>query len=109
MSGDEGTSFSFTITKTGSTTSNFSVNYATANNTAVESSDYAAVAGTLTFAPTETTKTVSVTVHQNGINAEPTESFFLNLSDATGGATISDGQGIGTINDVSDPNPCPLC
>lgn len=109
-SGDEGTTFSFTVTKSGSTTSSCSINYATANNTAVAPGDFTAIASTLlTFAPSETTKTVGVIVKLNGASAEPTETFFLNLSGATGGATISDSQGVGTIYDVFDENPCPLC
>jgi hypothetical protein len=107
--GDEGTTFTFTVTKAGTTSSSCSISYASANNTAVAPGDYTAVSGTLTFAGNETTKTVSVTVNQNGINAEPTETFHLNLSAATGGATISDSQGVGTIYDVFDENPCPLC
>ncbi len=68
-----------------------------ANGTATAGVDYTAVSGTLTFAPGETTKTVFVPVLNDAL-AEPTETFTLNLSNATG-AVIIDGQGVATILD----------
>src|SRR5687768_11906034 len=56
----EGSDLSFTVTKTGSTSSSFSVNYATANGTAVAGSDYTAASNTLTFTAAQTAKTVNV-------------------------------------------------
>ena len=82
------------------------VNYATANGTATRRRDYtAAAAGTLTFAPGETTKTVTVAVNGDTLD-EADETFTVNLSAATN-ATIADGQGVGTITD-DDPTP-PIC
>ena len=47
--------------------------------------------------------TASVTI-LGDTTVEPTETFFMNLSNATNGATISDDQGLGTItNDDSLP------
>lgn len=38
---------------------------------------------------------------------EPTpETFYVNLSNPSGGATISDGQGVGTIQDDEIEDPC---
>lgn len=37
------------------------------------------------------------------------EPFSFILSNATGGASIGDGQGIGTIYASGGGNPCPLC
>jgi hypothetical protein len=51
--------------------------------------------GTLSFAPGEITKTVTVTVAGDNI-AESSETFFVNLSNATN-AIIEDAQGRGTI------------
>ena len=62
--------------------------YATANGTAIAGSDYTAVSGSLTFAPGETTKTVTVAVLGDTV-AEADETFVVNLSGA-GGATIAD-------------------
>ncbi len=60
---------------------------------------------TLTFAPNETSKTVTVNV--NGDTAvEANETFFVNLSNSTG-ATIADAQGQGTINNDDAP-PIPV-
>jgi hypothetical protein len=61
--------------------------------------DFQAKAGTLTFAPGETVKTVSVLVIGDHV-AEPNEVLSLNLTDATGGgAVIASGHAVGTIGD----------
>jgi hypothetical protein len=73
------------------------IGYATANGTATAGSDYQAASGTLTFAPGETSKTVTVQVIGDRL-AEPNETFVVNLSQPTN-ATIADGQGAGTIVD----------
>ena len=86
----------FTITRSGPTTGTYTLNYASANGTAVAPGDYAAVSGTLTFAPGETTKTVSVTTNGGG-PGEQTEYMYLNLSSPSGNSTISDAQGLGSI------------
>ncbi|WOH46946.1 Calx-beta domain-containing protein [Bradyrhizobium sp. sBnM-33] len=72
------------------------MNYATANSTAAAGSDYVATAGTLSFADGQATQTASVTIKGDTIY-EPTETFFVNLTGATNGGTIRDGQGLGTI------------
>ena len=101
----EGGALSFTVTKTGSTSSSFSVNYATANGTAIAGSDYTAASGTLTFAAAEMTKTVTVsTIDDTAV--EGAETLYVNLSGATGGATITDSQGVGTINDNDTAATC---
>ena len=87
--------FTFTITLGAASTGSVTVDYATADGTAVSGSDYLAASGTLTFTPGQTSKTVTVSV-LGDLTAEPNETFFLNLSSATG-AIISDAQGLGTI------------
>ena len=89
------TTFTFTVTLAPVSGQTVTVNYATANGTASAGSDYAAASGTLTFAPGETTKTVTVNVNGDSVN-EADETFFVNLSGATN-ATVTDGQGLGTI------------
>lgn len=103
--GTEGETLVFTVTKTGSTTSTYSVDYATANGTAT-GADYTAASGTLTFAPTQMTKMISV-VTRTDFKVEPNETFYVNLSNPTNGATISDGQGIGTL--FNDDSVCLTC
>ncbi|WP_283215005.1 Calx-beta domain-containing protein, partial [Methylobacterium trifolii] len=95
----------FTITRTGATEVPITVNYATADGTAIAGSDYTATSGTLTFAPSQAatvTQTVTVAITNDGV-FEGSEQFALNFSNATG-ATITDAQGIGTITD-NDPAP----
>lgn len=105
----EADNLTFTVTKTGSTTSSCSVTYATANGTAVAPGDYTAITATvLTFTSTQTSRQVLVGTNSNGVTAEPDETMFLNLSGATAGASISDNQGVGTITD-DGATGCPLC
>ena len=85
----------FTVRLSSEMDNPFTVDYATADGTAQAGTDYTATSGTLTFAPTERTKTVDVTVNADSIN-EPTENFLLNLSNESSG-TIVDGQGNATI------------
>lgn len=101
----EGYNLTFTVTRSGSTTGTTTVNYATAPGTAA-TNDYTGVTGTLTFAPGETAKTISVFA-KTDIRAELDEVFYVNLSGATG-ATINDAQGAGTIYD-DGAGGCPLC
>jgi hypothetical protein len=72
------------------------VDFTTGDGTATAPSDYAATSGTLTFAPGETAKTVTVQVNGD-TRRESNEAFTVNLANATGNATIADGQAVGTI------------
>jgi hypothetical protein len=73
------------------------VNFTTADGTAIAGSDYTATSGTLTFAPGTTTQQITVAV-LGDVVTETGETFLVNLSGATN-ATITDGQGIGSIVD----------
>jgi pectate lyase len=100
--GDAGTTAAaFTVRLSAPSASAVTVGYATANQTATAGSDYQAASGALTFAPGALTRTVSVNaLGDQGV--EPDETFALNLSAAVG-ATLSDGQGVGTIADDDAP------
>ena len=79
--GDGGTAeATFTVTLATPRTVPVSVQYATVDGTAA-SADYTASSGTLTFAPGETEKTVSVSVKGDTLD-EDDETFFVNLSTA---------------------------
>jgi hypothetical protein len=96
--GNAGThSASFTVTLSAASTQPITVTYAIANGTATAGSDYQAAGGTLTFAPGEGSKTITVLVNGDRL-VEPNETFAVNLTGATN-ATIASGQGIGTILD----------
>src|SRR5262245_43540767 len=76
------TPFTFTVTLSPASTGTVTVNYATANGTALAGSDYTAVPPTvLTFSPAQTSKLVTVNVLGNTV-VEPNETFFVSLSNA---------------------------
>ena len=87
----------FTVTLSAASTETITVVYATADGTATAGSDYNSTNGTLTFAPGQTSKTVTVPLNGDRLG-EPHETFNVNLSRASN-ATIADGQGNGTILD----------
>ncbi|HXQ35313.1 MAG TPA: Calx-beta domain-containing protein, partial [Anaerolineales bacterium] len=72
------------------------VNFATANGTAVAGSDYVANSGTLTFSPGSTSETATVQVTGDTV-VEPNETFSLTLSNATNASFISGSQTMATI------------
>ena len=77
------------------------VDYATADGTAQQGSDYAAASGTLQFAPGEASKTIPVPTVEDTVE-EQTETFTVTLSNPSG-ATIQDGTATGTITDDDGP------
>jgi hypothetical protein len=96
------TQATFSVSRTGDTTTTASVTYATANATATGGADYTALPLTsLTFAPGETAKSVAVSVVADAA-FEPTETFSLALSSPVG-AVLADGTGVATIVDDDAP------
>ena len=91
-----GTTFHFTVTRTGSTSLSADLSYSTADGTATAPSDYTAVTGgSVVFPAGVSTIDIPVGVIVDRI-AEADETFFVNLT-ATSVGTIGDGQGQGTI------------
>ena len=89
----------FTVTLAAPAASTVTVDYATADGTATAPADYVAIPPTqLMFTPGQTSNTISVTVNADAIT-EGNETFFVNLSNPSNNATITDGQGQGTITD----------
>ncbi|WP_419853830.1 Calx-beta domain-containing protein [Candidatus Poriferisodalis sp.] len=76
-------SLDFTVTLSRAASGPVSVHYATNDGTAAAGADYTAASGTLTFAPGETHKTVSVTLLDDAIN-ESKETLTLKLSNPQG-------------------------
>jgi hypothetical protein len=87
----------FTVTLSRATNVDVTVQYATADITAAAGSDYTAASGTVTIPAGQTTATVTVAVRGDRL-PEPTETFAVNLTTATGASVIG-GRGIGTILD----------
>ncbi len=99
--GNSGTTpFTFTISLSAALAQPVTVNYTTVNGTATAGEDYTAANGTITFAPGEVNKTLTILVNGDTL-VEGNETFTVNLSGATN-ATIFIAQGSGTIlNDDS--------
>jgi len=72
------------------------VDYATANGTAIAGSDYTATNGTVTFTPGITNQTVVVRLNSDTL-IEGNETLFVNLSNPANGV-LGRSQGIGTIS-----------
>jgi hypothetical protein len=87
----------FTVSLSLPSTKTVTVNYQTANSTAIAGTDYESAGGALSFDPGQTAKTFSVAV-KGDITDEDNETFFVNLSSPSN-ASIADSQGIGTITD----------
>lgn len=80
---EQGGTAHFTVSLSHALPTTVTVDYATADSTATAGSDYDAAAGTLTFAPGETSKTVDVRVRGDEA-MENDEAFFLTLRNASG-------------------------
>ncbi len=97
--GDAGsTPATFTVTLSGPSTATVTVRYSTRDGSARASGsprDYNGLSGQVTFAPGETSTTVSISVQGDSL-VEPDESFGVILSSPVN-ATIADAAGVGTI------------
>lgn len=92
----------FTVTLSGENVQSVTVDYTTAEDTATPEVDYTPTSGTLTFAPGETEKTITVEVNGD-TESEGSETFFVNLRNPRN-ATLTDDRGRGTI---IEPLPIP--
>lgn len=84
-------------------TQTVTVEYASFNNTASAPTDFGVVLGTLSFAPGETLKNITVTVNGGGNFGSRT--FDIRLANPVN-ATIARGLAVGTISNVQ-PSPTP--
>lgn len=95
------------VTRSGDTSSAATIDYASADGTASERSDYLSARGTLRFAPGETSKTIPIFIVDDRFG-EGQETFTVNLSNPVG-CTLG-GQATFTVTINSDesvnaPNP----
>jgi hypothetical protein len=91
----------FTVSLSAPAPGAVSVAWATADGTAIAGSDYVAASGTVNFTAGQSSQPVTVQVIGDTV-VESNETFSVNLSNPSG-ATIADGQGIGTILNNDQP------
>ena len=98
------TAYTFNLIKSGTSTQTVTLNYLTTGGTAVPPGDYTAIPTTpISFAPGETSKTVTVFVNGD-TTVEPDETFNLALNGPISNGTIgTNSQSLGVIfNDDTD-------
>ncbi|MBK9215519.1 MAG: carboxypeptidase regulatory-like domain-containing protein [Chloracidobacterium sp.] len=101
---DEGQTATITITRTGDLTGTNTVNYATSNGTATGGPsctagiDYVSAAGSVTFNPTETTKTFTSDICADLLTELPNQTVNLTLTGANLGTPNT---AVLTINDTA--------
>lgn len=105
------TTLSFNVTLSAASASSVTVDYATVNGTATTAGaldsggqDYLAATGTVTFAPGELTKPITITVNGDVADEALPETFNVVLSNVSATALIQDGTGVGSIDD-DDASP----
>jgi hypothetical protein len=82
----------FTITRTGSLSGSYTVNWTTSDDTAIAGTNYTAASGTITFADGQATQNVTVTTLDDG-NPNPNLEFKL-IATPSGGTSV---MGVATI------------
>jgi uncharacterized repeat protein (TIGR01451 family) len=93
----------FTVTLSRAASQTVTVDYFTVGGSAISGIDFEPASGTLNFPPGTTSLSIPVTTYGDLV-VEPNETFYVNLSNATGGTTIARSPGIGTlINDDGIP------
>lgn len=92
------TAFTFTVSLSQAAGAPVTVYASTSDGTAtVVDGDYVSFANVpINFSATETSKTITVIVNNDGVPNEGNETFYVNLSGAVN-ANIADGEGLGTI------------
>lgn len=94
-----------TVSRTGDSAGAVSVDFTTADASALATSDYAASAGTLSWANGEmTAKTITIPILHDADN-EPPETFTVSLSNPTGGAILGNASAAVTITDDDPISP----
>lgn len=104
IEGDTGTkTISFAVSLTQPSKLTVSVDFATADDTAMAGSDFVGASGTFTIPPGVTRKNLNIEVIGDLVR-EPDETFFVNLSNPVN-AGLTDNQAVGRIiNNEVDPS-----
>ena len=90
------TSFTFTVSLSAAYNQPVTVSYRTVNGTSTAGSDYTSKSGTITFAPGQTTITITIVVKGDN-KRESNETFYLDLFGLSSNALFTKNRGIGTI------------
>lgn len=103
--GENEGSVTVTVRRTGGTSGNVTVTYGTSNGTASAASDYAVAGGTLAWSDGDAAdKQFAIAITNDGIE-EPNETFSVNLSNPTGGASLGTDSATVTIYNDDDNTP----
>lgn len=99
-------SATITVTRLGGTAGDVSVQFATADGSAIAGTDYIATSGALTFLDGETSKTFVIAILDDTI-FEGDENLIVNLSAPSGGATLGNPSSapLTIINNDAQPQP----
>jgi Ca2+-binding RTX toxin-like protein len=89
----------YTVTLSNPSTQTITVNYATANGTAIAGSDYTARTGTLTFNPGVTSQVITIPILNDATN-EADETFTLKLTNPTNATLGANHTATTTITDT---------
>ena len=100
---EDGTA-SITITKTNPVQMDITVNYATADGTALAGLDYVAANDSVTFAANETQKTISVSIIEDSLD-EDEESFSVSLTGASQGE-VQEAESVAVVS-IEDNDDAP--
>jgi hypothetical protein len=94
-----GATLTFVVSLDQTSTTDVTVNYATADGTAVAGTDYTATSGTLTIPAGKTSGTIDVPVLID-TSANGTLTFTVNLTSPSSNALLDGGQATGSITDL---------
>jgi hypothetical protein len=95
--GNSGTTiFSFAVTLSATALSPVTVNFATANGSAIAPGDYTTTSGTLTIPTGAMGSAITVSVVGNTVK-EKNETFYVKVSNPSPNAYLGNTQGVGTI------------
>lgn len=97
-SATEGSSLTFTVTRSGQSFGAYTINFATRSGTATSGADFNGGSGTVSFADGQTSAPITISTIQDTA-VEGNETFYVDLSNASGGAPITTATGTGTIVD----------
>ncbi|NER80619.1 MAG: hypothetical protein F6K42_13800, partial [Leptolyngbya sp. SIO1D8] len=105
--GDGSNSADFQVRLSTTSDDPVTVRYETRNGSAIAGEDYSAASGTLTFAPGQTEKTISIPV-LGDTQVEADETFRIRLSNPTNGELVTRTATANLTNDdVTSPSPSP--